>query len=831
VIVMGRIKKKWLAALAAVMMAATGLVFANPAADAAEPMLRDDVLTWGNSAGSATPIEVGLPPGVTATEVAAGNAFKLALGSDGSVYAWGNNVSGQLGNGTTVTSATPIKVKLPAGVTATAIAAGDSHSLAVGSDGLLYAWGANGSEQLGDVALSLTNRSTPVRVFLPAGVTATAIAAGMSHSLAIGSDGVLYAWGAHNYGGITPGGQIVTGPQKVSMPTGVTKVEAVAAGSGYSLVVADGSVYGWGVNDQGQLGNDKTNHLIPVKVAGLAGVTVDAVAAGYAHSLALASDGSVYAWGADSAGQLGDGTTTQQLTPVKVALPAGVKATAVAAGSNYSLALASDGSVYAWGYNGQGQLGDGTTTSHGTPVKAAPPANVITVDAVAAGYMDSMAAASMGSGPIISGGATVENTLTAAPGGWTAGADLTYQWTRDGAPIPGATGANYTLVGADADTQIAVKVTGSKPGYTTVTSGSASVTVTKGTLTVGPPTITGSANVGSTLTAAPGTGTAGADLAYQWTRNGAPIAGATGPAYTPVAADLGTQIAVTLTVSRLGYTTVNAASAAVTVATGTLTVGPPTITGGAKVGSTLTAKPGTGTAGADLAYQWTRNGAPINGATGQSYTLVTADAGKQVAVSLTITKPGYSTVSNTSAAVTIEGMLTVGTPTITGTWKVGGKLTVKAGNWADATLGYQWTRNGAPIKGATGASYTLVAADAGKTVTVTVTGSKPGYTTVTKPAPGKVVGKGTLTAPVPRIAGTAKVGKTLTAKAGAWTKDTKLGYQWLANGKVVKKGPKATTVKLTKAMQGKKITVKVTGSKAGYITVTKISTASKPVAK
>ncbi|MFN2476361.1 MAG: RCC1 domain-containing protein [Chthoniobacterales bacterium] len=152
----------------------------------------------GSTSNSTTPGAVSLPAGVTASAVSEGLAHSLAIGSDGKLYAWGGNNFGQLGNGSTANSTPPVVVSLPAGVTASAIGAGFNHSLAAGSDGKLYAWGSNGEGELGNG--STTQSTTPGLVSLPAGVTASAVIAGGYHSLALGSDGKLYAWGSNSYG-------------------------------------------------------------------------------------------------------------------------------------------------------------------------------------------------------------------------------------------------------------------------------------------------------------------------------------------------------------------------------------------------------------------------------------------------------------------------------------------------------------------------------------------------------------------------------------------------------------------------------------------------------
>ena len=178
------------------------------------------------------------------------------------------------------------------------------------------------------------------------------------------------------------------------------------------------------------------------------------------------------------------------------------------------------------------------------------------------------------------------------------------------------------------------------------------------------------------------------------------------------------------------------------------------------------------------------------------------------------------------------GKLTAPVPTLSGTIAVGRKLTAKPGAWkpSGVTFAYQWLRAGKAIKGATKSTYTLVPADKGKKISVKVTGSLKGYASATKTSATQSVKAGKLTAtPTPTIGGTAKVGKALKAKAGKWRPATvKLGYQWQRNGKKIK-GATKSSYKLVKADKGKRITVKVTGSKAGYTSVTKTSKATKKV--
>ncbi|WP_224367439.1 RCC1 domain-containing protein [Hyalangium versicolor] len=285
--------------------------------------------------------------------LSAGNAHSLALRTDGSVWAWGLNDKGQLGNGTLNKSNMPLRVVgLPA---IKAIAAGRSHSLALGMDGTVWAWGLNDKGQLGDG--TKTTRLVPVPVTIPGG--AVTIAGGLYHSLAIAADGSVYAWGNNAYGQLGDGTttERLT-PVRINLPG---SVQAVSAGWFHSMALGtDGRVWTWGLNTNGQIGNGSStgNRLTPYQVTLVLPAT--AIAAGANHSLALLSNQSAVGWGQNTAGQLGNGTTTTALVPVPVGLAVAV--TAISTGGNSSLAIDSTGAAWAWGQNDKGQLGDGTTS-------------------------------------------------------------------------------------------------------------------------------------------------------------------------------------------------------------------------------------------------------------------------------------------------------------------------------------------------------------------------------------------------------------------------------------------------------------------------------------
>ena len=328
------------------------------------------------TANSSTAVPVGIPPSATiVTAIAGGWGHSLAITSNGRALAWGSNVLGQLGNGTTSTTGCtcipfPVSVSLPSGTTVTAIAGGGSHSLAVTSDGHVLAWGNGAWGALGNGTQNESN--VPVMASMPSGTVATAVAAGRNHSLALTSTGQVFAWGDNSYGELGNGTTVSTLiPVPVSLPSGTTVI-AIAAGEQHNLALTStGTVLAWGYNYWGQLGNGTTTTTgcscsrSPVLVSLAPGTSVAAIAGGRAHSLAVTSAGQVLAWGNGQYGQLGNGLTSDSSIPIQLSMAPGTVVGGIAAGSDHSLVFTSRGQVLAWGYNYHGELGNGTTTTTG----------------------------------------------------------------------------------------------------------------------------------------------------------------------------------------------------------------------------------------------------------------------------------------------------------------------------------------------------------------------------------------------------------------------------------------------------------------------------------
>jgi secreted trypsin-like serine protease len=421
--------------------------------------------------------------------------------------------------------------------------------------------------------------------------------------------------------------------------------------------------------------------------------------------------------------------------------------------------------------------------------------------------------------PTISPIRKVGLTIEAYPGTWDAGVTFAYQWFRGTTAIPGATNKTYTLVVADLGANISVKVTGSKADCDSVTTSSIpSAPIPVGDLTLRPtPTVSGTTTVNETLSADPGVWDDGVTLSYQWLRNGQTISGATASTYVLVAADVNTQLSVRVTGSKFGYSsTAKESSLTSSISRASLLSTPiPSVSGSYVVGGVLVASPGQWDVGVTFTYQWLRNGAPISGSTAASYTLVAADFGQTVMVRVTGNKPGYTSVSQTSpdSGTVNPGTLTqTPTPTVSGTFRVTQLLTSNVGNWGTGvTLSYQWYRNGQPISGAILNIYRIRAEDYGQTLSLGVTGSKPGFTSQVRfSASTPPVDLGLFAdSPNPWINGSLRVGNVLTASNGTWfPQPTGFNYQWQRNGGPIP-GANGSSYQLTSDDAGAEISVEV----------------------
>ena len=347
------------------------------------------------------------------TQIALSGVTGIGAGSDsgghavaligGNVFAWGHNNAGQLGDGTTTTRLTPVQVKNVTGSPGfldniVQVVACGGHNIALKEDGTVFTWGLNGHGQLG--IDSLVNSPLPVQVKNVSGSPGFLsdvinVSCGRDFSFAIKNDGTLFAWGGNAYGQL---GDTSTTDKKLPVQIAIGNVQAVSGGFFSSIALKnDGTVFGWGRNLFGEIGDGTTTPrkvLVQVKnVTGSPGFldNIAAISSGVIHSLALRNDGTVFGWGRNRDGQLGDGTTTDRLTPVQVKNVTGSPGflsniVRIDAGGGYSLAVNDGGTIFSWGDNRYGSLCDGTTIDRLIPVQSTP--IVIISDSDGDGFAD-----------------------------------------------------------------------------------------------------------------------------------------------------------------------------------------------------------------------------------------------------------------------------------------------------------------------------------------------------------------------------------------------------------------------------------------------------------
>lgn len=332
-------------------------------------ILNGDVRCWGandhGQLGDGTVVSKSAPVAVlgsvgNAVALSAGLGHTCAVVSGGRVLCWGLNDEGQLGDGTTSSSNSPVSVVGLSGVTA--ISAGDSHTCALTVDGITLCWGANDRGQLGDG--STTTRLLPVKVDgLP---SCSRVSAGNRHTCAVSTSGISFCWGLNIHGELGDGGfKRSSAPVKV-LGLGRRVLEISCGGYHTCLRTDDDEVRCWGLNDDGQLGDGGTvNRPIAAPVVGLSS-SVTAVAGGYAHSCAVTGSG-LQCWGGNQNGQLGDGSFTNRHLPTRLA-DSVLAASSVAVGFGHTCAVVGE-AVYCWGRNAEGQVGDGSAIDRSSPVR------------------------------------------------------------------------------------------------------------------------------------------------------------------------------------------------------------------------------------------------------------------------------------------------------------------------------------------------------------------------------------------------------------------------------------------------------------------------------
>lgn len=509
------------------------------------------------------------------------------------------------------------------------------------------------------------------------------------------------------------------------------------------------------------------------------------------------------------------------------------------AGKEYVIHLANDGGRFIEGYYSRGAAGLLTGYTHATWVQPGETVDVTVSSAYVSPVIQNITP------PSISGTPAVGETLTGNPGTWEGTTQTHLSWFRDGAQISGATSSQYTLTPADVGARISLRVLAQRLGFENGTMFSDPVgPIDKGQA----PTpadvlvIAGTPEVGEELSVEPSTWSIGDTTStFQWFRDGAAIDGATTATYELVPTDFDTEVFVRETATHAGYLDGVVESAPVTVARGAApsAIVLPQVTGSARVGSTVTVTGATwDVAGTQSAFQWLRDGELIESATGATYVLTPADVDSEVAVRETVTHAAYRDGVAESAAVPVtpgEAPSASAPPRVVGTVRVGSTVTVSPATWTlEGTQStFQWLRDGAPIAGATGDSYTLTTADLGAALSVRESAALPAYLDAQADSAAVKVDAGAAPAvsKAAVVSGAARLGSKLKVSAPVWdAAGVTTTYQWLRNGTPIK-GATKVSYRATKADVGKRLSVRVTGTRSGYQDGAATSSSTKAVAK
>jgi alpha-tubulin suppressor-like RCC1 family protein len=330
---------------------------------------------WGdNSSGQlgqanitnySSPVQVG---SLTNWQQIAGDSHSLAIKTDGTLWAWGSNSNGQIGNNTITNYSSPIQVGSPTIWKQVAAGSFSGHSLGISTSGRLYVWGSNGAGQIGtNVPPGVTFAySSPVQI--GALTNWKLVAGGHSASWAIKTDGTIWAWGRNVEGQLGQGNITYrSSPIQIGSLTNWKSITSTSSAFGMSAIKTDSTLWTWGINDYGQLGlGDIVSRSSPVQVGAL--VNWRQVATGRYHTLAVKTDGTLWAWGRNEGGQLGLGNVILYSSPVQVGSLTNWKS-ARAIGQNNALALKTDGTIWAWGLNSTGQLGNSNIIGYSSPIQ------------------------------------------------------------------------------------------------------------------------------------------------------------------------------------------------------------------------------------------------------------------------------------------------------------------------------------------------------------------------------------------------------------------------------------------------------------------------------
>jgi hypothetical protein len=786
----------------------------------------------GSGVDQSTPVSVFNARGTMFGSVSLSLKFSCAVDQDRYVWCWGDNRYGQLGVALPFgesKSLTPFEVMGNGGKPKTS-----ALNTCSGSSSILYCWGQQYSK-LGvrsiPSCLQTPNicESIPTRVWVDEPVYGLGSGSSGRGICALLSGGRVSCW------------TIGTGTPRIV--DGLSGVVALSQGYGGHVcaILANQSVSCWGLNSSGQVGDGTyQDRSTPFNHSSLGKVT--SISSGHSNTCAIFENSSVKCWGANQGGQLGYSTILPNAPS-----PADVTAYAAASFDKTGFPAISGSSVvggvlsvdtgtwdsgvsfsYQWLRNGQpiaqangptyilqaedlySQVGVQVT---GSKFGYQPVMQSSSSISVAVGTLTKIGNASINGSPVVGG------VLIVNPDSWDSGVTFSYQWLRNGQPILSGNLRYYLIQASDSGSFITVKTIASKPGYENHEVISEVQVALRVYGKTGLPVVSGSPVVGGVLNASTGVWDAGVGFSYQWLRNGQPIANANGATYMLKAADVNSNVNVSVTGSKSGYQPATESSSAVSIASGTLTrIGSVSIFGSPVVGGVLNASTGVWDAGVGFSYQWLRNGQPIFGATLKHLKLSPLDWGQTIQVQVLAHKPGFGDKLTTSQQVVVENL----------EWRVSldGDLQVGQQIWVNASVRsniythtYQWFVGSLEKLGQNSRSYVPIPEDVGLGISVRACINYSGFQILCKIVQsGETIPKMTFKRSFVVISGSTRSGKTLEGQVMGVPAGTAYSYQWHRDGVAIS-GANSKFYIVRNEDKNSKIAVQVTISKEGFESV------------
>jgi alpha-tubulin suppressor-like RCC1 family protein len=336
-----------------------------------------ELWTWGSGSNGrlgnaqtttrSTPVTT-FAGGTNWKQVSGGNQYTAAIKTDGTLWTWGFNNVGQLGNAQTTTRSTPVTT-FAGGTNWKQVSTGTQHTAAIKTDGTLWTWGFNNVGQLGNA--QTTTRSTPVTTFA-GGNNWKQVSAGNSRTAAIKTDGTLWVWG-YGFNGILGNAQVTNRSTPVTTFAGGTNWKQVSSRNFHTAAIkTDGTLWTWGYGGQGRLGNAQTTNRSTPVTTFAGGTNWKQVSSGNNQTAAIKTDGTLWTWGSGFSGKLGNGVTTGNISTPVTTFAGGTNWKQVSSGTEHTAAIKTDGTLWTWGSNFEfifsGALGNASSVNASTPV-------------------------------------------------------------------------------------------------------------------------------------------------------------------------------------------------------------------------------------------------------------------------------------------------------------------------------------------------------------------------------------------------------------------------------------------------------------------------------